>query len=276
MADVQQATDPAPAAGEQCSQCGAALATGQRYCLNCGTRHGPPRTAPELPAAAPAAGTERVEVRSEPRQSDFSPLAAVLGIALLGGMLLIGVLIGRGESDDDQTPAVVQLEEATTPTKQPGSTEQPNPPAGGQGASQAPAEIVSEWPAGTEGFTVRLTSTPKQGATAEAVESLQADAESKGVSTVGVLDSDLYASLPAGEWIIYSGVYAERGDAEKAVSDVRGDYPGASAVEVSTTQPGSTQQKLEPSQGGTVAPPAVTGAQPPESARDQALSSGGG
>ena len=217
-------------------------------------------------------------VRSEPRQSDFSPFAAVLGIALLGGMLLIGVLIGRGESDDDQPPPVVQLEEATTPTEQPDSaTEEPDAATGGQGASQAPAEIVSEWPAGTEGFTVRLTSTPKQGATAEAVESLQSDAESNGVSTVGVLDSDLYASLPAGEWIIYSGVYAERGDAEKAVSDVRADYPGASAVEVSTKQPGSSQQKLEPSPGGTVAPPAVTGAPQPQSARDQAtLNSGGG
>jgi hypothetical protein len=218
-----------------------------------------------------------VAVRSEPRQSDFSPLAAVLGIALLGGMLLIGVLIGRGESDDDQPPPVVQLEEATTPTEQPGSaSEQPDSAAGGQGASQAPAEIVSEWPAGTEGFTVRLTSTPKQGATAEAVESLQSDAESKGVSTVGVLDSDLYASLPAGEWIIYSGVYAERDDAEKAVSDVRADYPGASAVEVSTKQPGSSQQKLEPSQGETVAPPAVTGGQGTQAAGDQALDSGGG
>ena len=107
---------------------------------------------------------------------------------------------------------------------------------------------------------------PKQGATADAVEGLQSDAESKGVSTVGVLDSDLYASLPAGEWIIYSGVYAERADAEKAVSDVRGDYPGASAVEVSTKQPGSSQPKLEPSPGGTVAPPAATEAPQPQPA----------
>ena len=69
------------------------------------------------------------------------------------------------------------------------------------------------------------------------------------MSTVGVLDSDLYASLPAGEWIIYSGVYAERGDAEKAVSDVRADYPGASAVEVSTKQPGSESAEARAESG---------------------------
>ncbi len=261
-------------AAQQCSQCGGAIAPDQRYCLNCGNRVAAPRTGPPE-SAAPAVATERVAVRSEPRQSDFSPLAAVLGIALLGGMLLIGVLIGRGESDDEQEPPVVQLEEATTPT---GQSRTPNPPApAGQGESQAPAEIVSDWPAGTEGFTVRLTSTPKQGATPEGVESLRSDAESKGLSTVGVLDSDLYASLAPSEWVVYSGIYANRSDAEKAVSDVRADYPGASAIEVSTTQASSSQRKLEPSEDmGAVVSPTDTGAPAPAASDNRALSDASG
>ena len=67
----------------------------------------------------PAPG-EAVEVApAAAAPADVSPLAAVIGIALLGGMLLIGVLIGRSGSDDNQTPApIVQVDpgQTTTPT----------------------------------------------------------------------------------------------------------------------------------------------------------------
>jgi hypothetical protein len=91
---------------ETCEQCGAPLATDQRYCLECGQRRGGPRidyrhymggsaqrSEPGAPAepAAPAPGEEP----SKP-QRDFAPLAAVGGIAVLGLMLLVGVLIGKG------------------------------------------------------------------------------------------------------------------------------------------------------------------------------------
>jgi len=36
---------------------------------------------------------------------------------------------------------------------------------------------------------------------------------------LGVLDSDLYASLPAGNYVIYSGVYDSKADADKLVID---------------------------------------------------------
>jgi hypothetical protein len=108
--------------GTPCPNCGAALAADQRYCLNCGVRRGGPRVdyrehlngngavagaaepkaADPAPVAAPAA-TER-------RQRDYAPLAAAGGIAVLGIMLLIGVLIGRGTgSSEPASPQVVTV-----------------------------------------------------------------------------------------------------------------------------------------------------------------------
>ncbi|MGH2957038.1 MAG: zinc ribbon domain-containing protein, partial [Solirubrobacterales bacterium] len=91
--------------GAPCTECGTPLAADQRYCLNCGHRRGEPRvdyqrhllSGDEAAAAngraapAPAAGRA------------WNPLVAVGLIALLGIMLLVGVLIGMEDSDDEQT-----------------------------------------------------------------------------------------------------------------------------------------------------------------------------
>src|SRR5215208_6043608 len=106
MATTEQSPTPPPApAGTACANCGAPLAADQRYCLSCGARRGEPRV-PVRGAAAKAEGTAKAgDKAAEPatasRSADVSPIAAVIGIALLGGMLLIGVLIGRGSGDDE-------------------------------------------------------------------------------------------------------------------------------------------------------------------------------
>lgn len=107
-------------AGERCRECAAPLAADQRYCLNCGHRRGEPRVdfqqrlsarkpvpsqngmAPTTAAAPPAAhGSPSA---GEKAQRDYAPLAAVGGIAVLGVMLLIGVLIGRGDGGSETAP----------------------------------------------------------------------------------------------------------------------------------------------------------------------------
>ncbi len=116
--------------GEPCAQCGSPLAADQRYCLNCGRRRGGPRVdyrqrmlAASAAEAQPATAEARTESslaeqppQPEKGQRDFAPLAAVGGIAVLGLMLLVGVLIGRGDGDSAPAPApvVVQGGEATT------------------------------------------------------------------------------------------------------------------------------------------------------------------
>lgn len=112
--------------GEPCPSCGSPLAADQRYCLNCGRRRAGPKVdylrylVPAAPAIA-AAPAEAAPASAEPatpsrRQRDYTPLAAAGGIAVLGLMLLVGVLIGRGNDDGQQvaaTPQVVTVGETT-------------------------------------------------------------------------------------------------------------------------------------------------------------------
>lgn len=107
-----------------CPSCGAALAEDQRYCLNCGQRQGGPRVdfqrhldpkAQAKVAATPAgAGVEPAPAAPagpppERRQRDYAPLAAAGGIAVLGIMLLIGVLIGRGTGSEQASAPAPQV-----------------------------------------------------------------------------------------------------------------------------------------------------------------------
>jgi len=102
-----------------CRSCGARLAEDQRYCLNCGERQGKPRIdfrQYEAPPVQPQDPTPAPTAEEKPSR-DYTPLAAVGGIAVLGVMLLIGVLIGKGDSGGAApapAPVVVQGGEADT------------------------------------------------------------------------------------------------------------------------------------------------------------------
>jgi hypothetical protein len=223
--------------GEPCHTCGTPLDADQRYCLECGARRGDARLpfenylgtidtqtvdAPPPEAPVPTAVS---------RANDPSPIAAVVGVALLGLTLLIGVLLGRGGDDSgSQTPVVLSGDAATAATS--GDT------SGGSSAPVSDTKVTSEWPDGKNGWTVELGTLPKDGTTAADVDATKKDLESKGASDVGVLDSDLYASLPAGNYIVYSGVYDSKADADKALKDLSG-IPDAQVVEVSDQKPSS-------------------------------------
>ena len=109
-------------AGETCRKCVAPLAADQRYCLNCGCRRGGPRvdfhehlpagdaaaTNGSAPPPGPAAAPPTVPPPADERpQRDYAPLAAVGGIAVLGLMLLVGVLIGKGDNGSSSPPPQV-------------------------------------------------------------------------------------------------------------------------------------------------------------------------
>ena len=87
--------------------------------------------------------------------------------------------------------------------------------------------MTSEWPQGTDGFTIQLSTVPKDGATAENVDAAKQTAVTEGAIDAAVLDSDLYASLPPGNYVIYSGVYTDRRSAEVALKGLRKSFPSA-------------------------------------------------
>jgi hypothetical protein len=120
-------------AGEPCSGCGAPLAADQRYCLNCGGRRGGARVdyrrylAPaggeEVPPPPPSEEPMASAATPEPSkpERDYAPLAAVGGIAVLGLMLLVGVLIGKGNGTTATTPPPVIKVPTVADTRSPES-----------------------------------------------------------------------------------------------------------------------------------------------------------
>ncbi len=233
--------------GEPCRSCGAPLSDDQRYCLNCGGRRGDQRVDYRslLGDGRPAEnGSASPLEASAPKRTGLaeSPLAAVLGIAVLGLMLLLGVLIGKGNSGEGSSPApVVQVGG--------GSTADTATKAGG-GTSQEVADtgtFSSDWPSGKSGYTVELGTLPKSGTSGADVEAQKKQAGAKGAPEVGALDSDQYASLPGGKYVIYSGVYDSKTKAEGALAKLKKSFPGATVVRVSK------------SAGGSATPAAATG-----------------
>jgi hypothetical protein len=119
---MSQEPRTAPVSGktEPCRECGVQMAADQRYCLNCGKRRGEQRLEdfrrhlpdaaaastnghpPQAAAPAPVAGAQ--PPAEQKPQRDFTPLAAAGGIAVLGLMLLVGVLIGRGDGEQAAAP----------------------------------------------------------------------------------------------------------------------------------------------------------------------------
>jgi hypothetical protein len=133
--------------GETCEQCASALAVDQRYCLNCGWRRGESRVDYEqrlMSNGAVAAGGA-VPATSPAAQQQWTPAFAILAIALLGVMLLLGVLIGKKGNDSTQTVSAQTVAPTTTaaaaapPTDTTAKTASAKPDKGG-GAGTAPGE----------------------------------------------------------------------------------------------------------------------------------------
>ena len=113
--EIEMATEQADAGTtELCPECGSALASDQRYCLNCGWRRGEARVdyQTQILRTQSAAPNGVVQI-AQPRQQ-ISPIVAIGSIALLGIFLLLGVLIGK--KDDSGTQQVVAAAPATTTT----------------------------------------------------------------------------------------------------------------------------------------------------------------
>jgi hypothetical protein len=85
---------------DRCTNCGASLASDQRYCVNCGERRGKPRFAFGPRAQQTVETTTEVVERGprRPRPSSGSTLVAGIGTLLLA--MGVGVLIGRENTNN--------------------------------------------------------------------------------------------------------------------------------------------------------------------------------
>ena len=214
------------------------MAVDQRYCLECGERRtpvssvllgGPPAggashssagpNAPRAPLGPPADGDD---------QRANGTLTVIAGVGVLLLAMGVGVLIGRaGASKPSAAPAQV-ISVASTPS------------ASAPGGAAAEAQFSGDWPSGTSGYTVQLQKLPQPGTTVSAVEAAKAAASGKGAKAVGALKSEEFSSLTAGSYVVYSGVYHKRAEADKALAGLKKSFPGASVVEVANRSAGTS------------------------------------
>jgi hypothetical protein len=183
-------------------------------------------------------------------------LLAGVGVLLLA--LGVGVLIGRSGGDSKQAQAPVQV------VTQAGT---------GPAAGAAEAAFTADWPSGTKGYTVQLQTLPVAGTTVAAVAAAKTAALGKGAGSVGALKSSEFSSLSGESYVIYSGVYHKRGEAQKALAGLAKKFPGATVIEVSSgasgassgkssgaSNPAAARKKLAPGVGNSLdkpAPPTV-------------------
>jgi hypothetical protein len=213
-------TPTAVSHGQPCAHCGAPLASDQRWCLNCGRRRpgvsAPPMSARPAAVQPPHGPPPRSPVVIAGRA--ISPLALGTGLAIFAVALLLGLVIGGDGGGKQVAASPPQVIRVTVP---------------GAAAAAAPASLTSDWPSGQDGFTVQLQALPKDGTEPDRVTQAKADAESKGASDVGALDSDEFPGLDAGNYVIYAGVFDTRKQAARALKRLKGKFAGAKVLKVS-------------------------------------------
>jgi len=227
---VQQRPTTLRETGTPCAHCAAPLADDQRYCLNCGFRIGEGRVdfmdtiktriKREVAASGGDAGTPGATGSLYPWwRSPIAPIGAAVAVFLL--ILGVGILIGNS-GDDSGKQAVAPPQVITVQ-------------GGGAPAAAAEVPFTADWPGGQDGFTIQLQALPKEGTQVTAVDAAKSDATTKGALEVGALDSDQFASLDPGNYVIYTGQYDTRKEAQKALKGIKETFPDASVVEVSAT-----------------------------------------
>jgi hypothetical protein len=193
-------------------------------------------------AAPPSSPPPPVSTGSSGAQRN-NTLNVIAGVGVLLLAMGVGVLIGRSGSSKQPAAAPQVISVASAPTT--------------TGAATTPASeasFTSSWPAGKSGYTVQLQTLPESGTSLSAVESAKTAATAKGVKAVGALKSEEFSSLTAGSYVIYSGVYTKKAEAEKALTGVKRSFPAAKVIKVSngggsastseppTTSPGGVGQ----------------------------------
>ena len=178
-----------------CPRCGAEVAAGQEYCLECGLRQPGVSRLGSLPT---------------------SPRSLALP-------LLVAALVAAGGA----AAAIVLTRDTATATTIVTAT-------GGSELARVPTVTTStltDWPQ-KSGWTNVLVSIPKVEGRDEALARAE-QARKRGLRQVGVLDSSRYASLHPGYWVVFAGVYASEPEATSRLREAKGVQRGAHTARVS-------------------------------------------
>jgi hypothetical protein len=204
------------AADSTCPRCGADRKAEERYCLECGLRL--PRVTGRIPALR----------RSWIRRFGWYPgdwiwvSLLTLAVAAAGAATAITLTVQRTHDEEvvftATTVGSVVTPVPVAPTTVATST-LPTAPEPGTTTKKAPKNSLVPWPAHANGWTIVLVSYPKVNGRPTALQTA-AKAASR-LNEVGVLDSSLYASLQPGYYVVFTGIYGSKADADAGVSTAR-------------------------------------------------------
>ena len=213
------------AAEGTCPRCGTPRAADQRYCLECGFAL--PTLAGRLP------GLRRRWIKRlgwYPGDWIWVALATLL-VAIAAGA--VAVVVSDHRQHHTRNFAVVTApvgvatptapaQGTTTVAGAPGvdTSTLPKPPEPTGPGSTAP-NGRTVWPASENGWTIVLVSYPKTTGRHAALATATRGARA-GLRQVGILDSARFASLQPGYFVVFSGIYATKSDADAGVATARG------------------------------------------------------
>jgi hypothetical protein len=208
-----------PPGNPVCPRCGTPHEPGQEYCLECGYRLVPARGIVGRLATA-------WEGRFGWYPGDWV-WRVLLGLVIaVAGATAAIVLTNAGA--ENKTLVATHGGTVHSPTTQPqtatvtlpavpSSTGPPVTPTAPPPATTTarPPGSLTAWPAGRSGFTVVLESLPISTGRSLAFARAHAAARA-GLPQVGILVSDRYSSLHPGYYVVFSGIYSSRGQADAA------------------------------------------------------------
>jgi len=184
----------------------------QEWCLNCGA----------------AVGTRVVAAPG------WRVPFVIAGVILALLVIALAVALVQLADDTDQvagsqpaaatpTPDPGSPTAAPTPTPDPALTPVPTPEASGEGTPTpepptggTDGGADAKWPAGQTGWTVVLASDTSESDARDKADGFAA----QGIDRVGVLDSDDFASLKGGFWVVFAGRYDSQSEASDALDSI--------------------------------------------------------
>lgn len=217
-----------------CPTCGAPVEPGQEYCLECGAR---------LPAGRSIVSTVGRAWRRRLRWYPGDWLPVVLALLVVAALATAAAVYAGGDTEQAaprRTLVATAPPDVTATNPETQSTETAP-------VASVPTEVTTtapvdgggpdspvEWPADQDGFTVVLASLPVTGGRDVAMQNARS-AIRGGLEEVGVLDSESFASLHPGYYVVFAGVYPNLEEAQGAVPDARGaGFANAYAREITS------------------------------------------
>lgn len=159
------------------------------------------------------------------------PVAIVGGIVALvaAGLLFALVSLSNTANQSVSTVTVAAAAPPAATPKPPATPPAATTPKPATTAATTPATAtIASWPAGVTGYTVVLDVIPGKAA----AKARATDVAAAGIP-VGLLYSSDYSSMRPGDWIVFSGTYTTRAEADAAATRLRAKgKPGAYAFSV--------------------------------------------